>query len=84
MSFKFKKVVTTEFEVDAIIWNFMNYQDFCSVRKDKDACGLCQKKFSEDTEFIHLAMLRKHHNRLFCRGCAEDAIAGGAERVDKR
>lgn len=83
MSFKFKEEITTEYEVDAVVVNFMDFDVFRSVRKDIVSCGLCKRDFQKGEGFVHLAMLRRHRNRLFCDECAHAAIENGAERMEK-
>ncbi len=84
MSFKFKEEVTTEYEVDAVIMNFMDFDAFNDVRKDIVSCRLCKRGFEKGEGFVHLAMLKRHHNRLFCDECADAAIQNGAEGMDSR
>lgn len=78
MSFIYKRVQVEAFEVEIIQRNFMTYNVFSRVRKDKPNCGLCSKAFQAN-DATNLAYIKGKKNELFCDECAKHAISNGAQ-----
>lgn len=76
------KEYTETLKIIKVVLNFMKYEVFSRVRKDKPDCELCHAKFKLEDN-TNLAVVVGKQNYLICDNCAEEAIQGGADFIER-
>lgn len=78
MGYQIEKHHVERINVETVKLNFMAFKQFSITRKDLTACGLCDTPFQGEDN-TNLAFVQNEKNRIICDGCAEKALANGAE-----